>query len=124
MNKLLLAAEVNASGLIPVDHHCLVRIDKAEEVSKGGIVIPEKQQEREQWAETRGTLVAVGGSAFYGWVPQYLGEEEPRLPQPGDRVMVRQYNVYRVRGTDGQYYSLVEDRDILLIVVGECIEQK
>lgn len=131
----------NKSGLWPIEHKCLVKIDSVEELDIGGkkyrfnkgatevmvngIYVPVtsdagKETDQVQWKETRGEIIALGGTAFRDdfsnapWNAGAIGSDT-RLPRVGDRVMVRQYNIYQIKGNDGEMYHLVSDKDILLV---------
>ena len=98
----------NSSGLHPVEYKVLIKQDAIEEMSEGGIVIAQQTLEKEQWAEVKATLVAVGGNAFSDW----LGDK----PEAGDRVVVRQYAGYKIKGQDEEEYQVCNDKDITLII--------
>lgn len=98
----------NNSGIRPVEFKVLIRQDKIEEVTSGGIVLPGQVTEKEQWAQTRATLVAAGGNAFSDWVG--------RRPRPGERVIVKQYAGYTVDGKDGEKYQVCNDKDISAVL--------
>lgn len=101
---------MNKSGIQPVEFKVLVKQDEVEKQTDGGIIIPTQASERQQWAETKATLIAVGGNAFSDW-------EDPK-PKAGDRVIVRQYAGYNVTGDDEQSYQVCNDKDISALLVG------
>lgn len=98
----------NPSGLQPVEYKVLIKQDETEKVTDGGIVLPKETTEKEQWAEVKATLIAVGGKAFHDF-----GDPNPR---PGDRVVVRQYAGYKIKGKDKIEYQVCNDKDITLII--------
>ena len=71
----------NKSGIKPVEYKILILPDAVEQKTAGGIIKPEKSHEMEQWAQVKGTLVAVGGKAFIDFP-----EEERKVLKPGARV--------------------------------------
>lgn len=103
--------DLNTSGFTPLDMRVLVRADKVEEKTSGGLYLPEKHKERQEMAQTRATLVAVGGNAFRDWgdVPK---------PAPGDRVLIGRYTGGEAMhtGRDGEEYRVCNDADILAIL--------
>jgi len=104
---------MNESGLQPVDYKVLVRQHEVETATDSGIITSVGgQTEREQWAETKGTVIAVGGFAFMEkgvpWEP---------APQIGDTVLMRQYAGYKYMGSDGIEYQLCNDKDIMAICI-------
>lgn len=50
--------------LRPTGHRVMVKVDIVEETTKGGIIISAKITDREQFAQVKGTLVAVGPTAW------------------------------------------------------------
>lgn len=98
----------NPSGINPTEYRVLVRPESAETVSKGGIIIPDTTKDREQYAVTKGTLIAVSPVAFsYAEWP-----EEALLPKIGDMVLYEKYAGNLVKGRDGVDYRVINDKDI------------
>ena len=54
----------NPSGVIPVEYNIIVRPDPVEEKTKGGLYIPDEHREREEWASTKATVMAMSPMAF------------------------------------------------------------
>lgn len=103
---------VNLSGIRPIEFNVLVRQKKVDEVTKGGIHIPQIAQEREQAAAIEGEVVAVSPLAFtYEKWP-----EDFQLPQPGDRVYFAKYAGMKVKGADGADYLIVKDKDLAAVL--------
>lgn|SRR5574343_421130 len=94
--------------MIPVEFKVIVKQLAVEEKSKGGILLPEDLRKKEQIAETKAQLIAVGGNAFEDW----KGE----VPKVGDTVIVRKYAGYNVTDKDGTEYQVCNDKDISLIL--------
>jgi co-chaperonin GroES (HSP10) len=103
----------NASGIRPVEYKILIKPDPVEEMTAGGIIRPQMTQERDQWAQVKGTLVAFGGRAFEDW----QGDREHLIP--GARVYYRKYEGILLTGADGEEYRLCTDKDIGGIVENE-----
>ena len=106
---------MNKSGLIPVEYKCVVRPHQVEETDEllkraksAGIEIVNDNLEREQLAQVKAELIAVGGVAFEGW-----GD---LVPKPGDTVLISKYAGYMNEGLDGEEYRLINDKDIVAIV--------
>ena len=100
----------NPSGLKPVEFKILVKKDKIDEQTKGGIWIPMSAKEQQEMKQEQATLIAVGGNAFEDW--------EGRVPQVGDRVYIGKYSGYQVIGVDKEKYQLLNDKDIAAIIGG------
>lgn len=94
----------NPSGITPLDLVALVYPDPVEEVSKGGIIIPDTVQAKQKYHTQKATLVAVGKSCFTQWVEK---------PQAGERVLIVQYAGTLIKGKDGKEYRIVKEDDII-----------
>ena len=100
----------NESGIQPVEFKVLVKVDELEEVTEGGIIIPEDVRAKEALAIANATLIAVGGNAFTE--PNWKG----LIPQPGMRVIIAKYSGNLLKGSDGVEYRLCSDKDIAAIL--------
>ena len=96
----------NTSGIQPVEYKVLVLPEKIEEKTEGGIYMPDSTKEKEEWAQIKATLIAVGGSAFCD--PDW---KKP-IPQIGDQVYIAKYAGNFIEGKDGKEYRLCSDKDI------------
>lgn len=103
----------NTSGYTPVDVRILVKPDKAQEMSKGGVYIPQTAQEKEKYATIKATLVAAGPNAFSEW-------GFTNGVDPGRRIIVAQYAGSNVKGADGEDYRLMNDEDVVAIIEVEA----
>lgn len=104
----------NNSGIRPVEFRVLIKPDPVEEVTAGGVWKPEKAHEMEQWAQVKGTLVAMGSRAF-----EDFSEDEREILIPGARVYYRKYEGIVIEGADGEEYRLCNDKDIGGVVENE-----
>ena len=100
---------MNTSGIEPLDVRVLVRPDKVEEVTKGGIILAPTITEKEQFATVKATLVAAGVNAF----AEAKANPAFTAPGPGDRVMIAKYGGVNIKGDDGEDYRLMNDDDIV-----------
>lgn len=99
----------NASGIIPLDLRVLVRPDKVEEKTAGGIILPDSAKEKDQFAQCKATVVAAGENA---WEEAASRSHAFRKPAPGDRVLISRYGGITVKGADGEDYRLLNDEDV------------
>lgn len=102
---------INQSGITPVDLRVLVKPDPVEEKTAGGIWKPDSTTDKEKYAGTRATLIAVGANAFKEW-------GDGNGIQPGSRVHFAQYSGARIKGEDGAEYVVMNDADITCIIEG------
>ena len=90
----------------PIHDRILVTRIEAEEVARGGIIIPDSAKEKPQ----EGKVVAVGSGT--------LKEDGTRLPldvQAGDRILFGKYSGSEVRVADNDYVIMREE-DVLAIL--------
>lgn len=99
----------NSSGIQPVEYKVLVKPEKVEMKTEGGIYLPDSTQEKEKFAVVKGRLVAVGANAFTE--PNWL-----RCPQIGDLILFDRYSGSFVEGADGEEYKLINDKEIGAII--------
>lgn len=95
--------------IIPVEYKVLIQLDAVEEKTAGGIIMPDDRREREEWAQTEATLLAVGGNAFEDW------KDDPK-PVPGDRVLVNKYAGERPDKDESNPHRICMDKDICAIL--------
>ncbi|MCL2678534.1 MAG: co-chaperone GroES [Clostridiales bacterium] len=91
----------------PLGERVIVKVTASEEVTKGGIVLPDAAKEKPQEAE----VVAVG--------PGRLAEDGKRIPLEitvGDRVLFAKFSGTEVKKDGVEYLILNAERDILAIV--------
>ena len=100
---------INTSGINPVGHRLLVLPEEVEETSEGGIIIHVGgQKDREQLAQIRGTVVAMGTTA-------YDDQNDPWC-KVGDFITFGKYSGLIYKGTetkDGKEYRVINDLDVV-----------
>ena len=101
----------NESGIWPVEYKVLVQMLPKEEMTKGGIYIPEKQGDRHQQAREIGIFVIAGGCAFKD--PEW---PKDNIPKPGYKVLFDKYAGSLQKGKDGKEYRILNDKEIGAIV--------
>jgi len=101
----------NESGIWPVHYKVLIQMLPKEEVSKGGIIIPDVQGEKHQLAREVGIFVRAGGIAFTE--PQWPRDS---MPSPGNMVLFDRYAGSLQKGKDGKDYRLCNDTELGAIV--------
>ena len=97
---------MNGKRIRPMMGEVLLYMDAADEASDGGILIPEKHQERSKFGEVRRLGI---------WKVNRKGALIPFPVQPGDRVMVRAASG-RWMHSEKERLKLVSADDILAIV--------
>jgi len=89
----------------------LVKVEKQEEMSKGGIVIPETVREQERRAVEVGTVLEVGPVA---WRAESLGGYQ--WVESGDRILFAKYSGKWVKDPhdpDGEELLMIRDEDVV-----------
>ena len=88
-------------ALRPLHDRILVRPAEAEEVTKGGIIIPDTAKEKPQ----KGTVVAVGNGK----------KDEPITVKVGDQVLYGKYSGTEIN-VEGKDYLIMRESDILAVI--------
>lgn len=96
---------MNKSGIKPVEFKVLVKPKAVKEKTAGGIVIPDQVKEKESFSVSEGELIAVAPLAFTD--PDWLDK-----PQVGETVVFAKYAGRDIKGSDGEIYRLIDDRDL------------
>jgi len=93
--------------LRPLDDRVVVKPSEAEEVTSGGIVLPDTAQERPQ----RGKVVSIGGGKLLD-----SGTRGELSVTVGDEVIYGKYGGSDVE-VDGEEFKILRESDILAKVV-------
>lgn len=96
--------EFNASGLIPTADKILVEPMKVQEVTRGGIVLATSSLDKEQLAQTIGTVIAMGETAREA--------AEMEGIDIGDYVLFARYSGAEFP-VDGLAYRIMRARDVI-----------
>ncbi|MFH1645759.1 MAG: co-chaperone GroES [Candidatus Omnitrophota bacterium] len=90
----------------PLGDRIIVKPLEAEEVTKGGIILPDTAKEKQQ----EGKVIAVGKGKVLE-----SGKVEPVEVKVGDKVLYGKYSGTEVK-VDGEDYLIVREEDVLAIV--------
>ncbi len=101
----------NESGILPTEYKVLISPVEVDQKTRGGIIIPDETKDRDQFAQMKGTLVAVSPLAF-----TYDDWKNGSPPKPGDTVLFAKYAGAVVDGKDGKKYRLTNDKDIAAVL--------
>jgi chaperonin GroES len=97
----------NKSGFLPVGYRLLVLPDVIQKRSAGGLYLPEETTGREEMAQVKGTLIAVGDGC---WSDTPAAKD---YPKPGDRIVFGKYSGLLWNGADGEKYRILNDTDVV-----------
>lgn len=89
----------------PLLDRVVLKVEEAEQTTKGGIILSSAAQEKPQFA----TIVAVGPGGLVD------GKEVTMYVNVGDKVISSKYAGTEVK-LDGEEYTIVRQSDILAIV--------
>lgn len=95
-----------ATKVRPLNDKVLIERAKADEKTKGGIILPEASKEKPK----EGRIVAVGQGRLSD-----QGERIPFQVKAGDRVLFKSYAGTDVK-LDGKEYILMSEEEILAVV--------
>jgi len=96
----------NTSGFIPLGHRLLVLPDPIETKTKSGLVLVTETTGREEMAQVKGTLVAIGDGCW-------KDTPTPNWAVPGDRIVFGKYSGLLWAGADGEKYRILNDLDVV-----------
>jgi len=97
--------------VIPVEFKVLIKPDKVEDRSSGGLYLPDSARDRQQYAVDRGEVIAFGDGFF--------SELPGPIPKIGDKVIFNRYAGSLISlgdGKDREDYRLCNDKDICAII--------
>lgn len=103
---------LNPSGIRPTEFKVLIEPDAVEE-KIGSIIVPDIVKDKEKYATTDGTIIAISHLAFSYATAEEWGDEKPKA---GDRVAYAKYAGARRKGKDGKDYLLVNDKDVVAVI--------
>jgi chaperonin GroES len=92
--------------LVPIGDHVVIKVEKAKETMKSGIVLPDSAKEKPQ----QGTVMAVGSGVMLD-----NGTRIPLEVKEGDRVVYSKYSGNEIK-LDEEEYVVLSQHDILAIV--------
>lgn len=96
--------------IIPCGHRVVVKPEKVEDVTEGGIVIPKTIQDNEQRHVTNGEVIGIGSTAWkdFGEVPWC---------EVGDTVVFAKYGGLTVKDEEsGEELRILNDEDVVAII--------
>jgi len=97
--------------IVPAGHRVLVRVEEAETVTQGGIIITKTIADKNTEANIFGTLVAIGDNA---WKSFDSGEPWAAV---GDRVAIAKYGGFVIEDPDTkEIFRLLNDEDICAVI--------
>lgn len=88
------------------EYKCLVLPDAVQEVTAGGIVLPDTTKDRKKWETVEATFVMAGALAF-------TDPDWGIMPNKGDRILIAKQAGYTWKGKDGLDYRIINDKDIV-----------
>jgi len=103
--------------LMPEGEKVLVRVDNAETITAGGLIIPDVAREQQQTAATRGEIVAIGPTAQVFFSDDTHGVSKCEA-NPGDRVIFSKFGGSRVM-IGRVEHRLLYDKDIICKIEGD-----
>jgi co-chaperonin GroES (HSP10) len=118
---------MNESGIYPTGAKILIKPDEIpEEISEGGIILPESEREKYEAGQASGTLIAHGPDFCNhvvekdssGAVKTVRGYSQP-FAKIGDRIAFAKYGGLRCKGGDGENYVICNDEDITAVISDE-----
>ena len=98
----------------PLHDRVVVRRIEEDDMTRGGIIIPDTAKEKPQ----QGEIVAVGPGA-----PDEKGHVQPLDVRAGDRVLFGKWSGTEVK-LDGEELLIMKESDILGVLEGVAVKKK
>lgn len=92
---------------IPLRYVAMIKPEKVESTTRGGLYLPDSARDRQQVAVDRGELVAHGDGFWMG--------QEGRKPKVGENVLFDRYAGSLIK-IDGEDFRLVNDDKVIAIL--------
>jgi chaperonin GroES len=96
----------NTSGFLPLGHRLLVKPDTVEKRTSGGLYLPQEVTGRDEMAQVKGVVVAVGEGC---WKDTTSAD----WAKPGDRIVFGKYSGLQYDGADAIKYRILNDLDVV-----------
>ena len=96
----------NTSGFLPLGHRLLVRPDTVEKRTAGGLYLPPETTGRDEMAQVKGVVVAVGEGCW-------RDTTSTEWAKPGDRIVFGKYSGLQYDGADAVKYRILNDLDVV-----------
>lgn len=90
--------------MIPYENRIVIKAMDPEQVSSGGIIIPDAGKEK----ALPGTVIAVGPGAYSA-----TGQLIPMVTKVGDTVMYPKFGCHSFE-TDGEEYLIIRESDLMV----------
>lgn len=106
----------NTSGWQPANYTVLVDCEKIEEMTDGGIVIPEVTLEKDQIAQVRAVIIAFGSQAFKEGTTWSKGESEILRTVGLEVFIARNSGIFldhKSMADSKNTYRIINDKDVL-----------
>lgn len=112
MSRIMIQLEEDEE-VVPLGFQILLRIEKKEKISSGGIVLETEKDTRTQRRQNRGTVLAVGPLAGKdpGNKPEYWGAEV------GTVVCFEEYEGQPYRTHDGDVIMCIPEKEVYSKIV-------
>jgi chaperonin GroES len=94
----------------PLGDRIVVQALEAEDVTKGGIILPDTAKEKPH----EGKIVAVGRGKVGD-----NGQVQPLELKVGDRVLYGKYSGNEIKTKDGKDYLIMREEDVLAVISGK-----
>ncbi len=106
MAKTTTKATTSASAITPLSDRVLVKRLEADEITKGGIILPDSAKEKPREAK----VISVGAGRL-----NEDGKRTPLTVKKGDRVLFSAYGGTEIK-VSGEDYLILSEDEILAII--------
>jgi len=96
----------------------LIKADRTESITKGGIILPETSRDQSQYKVTMATVMAIGPDAVSNFTDPNTNEK--RAIKVGDRIIFTRYGGAYIYTEDRESdLRIIQDQDVLALITDE-----
>jgi len=106
-------SKIDIEKIEPTEFKVIIKPVKIEDVTSGGIIMPDITKDSEKHLMTKGEIISMSHLAF-----SYATDEEwdGNKPQIGDGAMYAKFSGVHFEASNGDGYILLNDKDIVATI--------
>lgn len=101
---------MNTTGINPIQYYVVVRVLEAAKTTASGLILPDEEVAKQQFAMNKGMVVAIGAACFTNLEEFPIGSD---IPEVGDVVCFKKYGGTQIEDDQGVVHRILEDRNVI-----------
>lgn len=102
-------SKINPKDIIPIGPYMLIELEKVEDITAGGILLPDKLKDQQDLASTTAKILAMGHECYLEY------EKETPVPEDGDMVITARYAGLKIDTENGNH-KICKDEDVVAVI--------